>query len=767
MTPPDTMPRGPALWIRDLLLGVRLSVAAGRTGWTRLTMISVGIGLGVAMLLAAAALPSIGAARSERAVAQQPGPEVAAPGPDTLLIADARTEFRDRTIAGHLVRPEGERAPVPPGVGRLPASGEMVVSPALAELLESPEGELLRDRWNARVVGTIGPAGLTGPRDHVFYLGDDQLAAGDDGYAQRVRSFGDDEREADSLAPLLVILAVVGLVVLLVPVMVFVTTAVRFGGEARDRQLAAIRLVGADTGMTRRIAAGETLTGAVLGLLLGGLVFAVGGRLVLDLVPPEFSFFASDLRPVPALVAALIVLVPAAAVLVTLSALRRVVIEPLGVVRHTAERRRRLWWRLIPTALGAALLSLLFGGEGEPDTMTQVLVAAGVTLLLIGVVLLLPWVVQATVRRLGGSQVSWQLAIRRLQLDSGTAVRAVSGIAVSVAGVIAMQGLVAAFEAEFTSGEAPGDRFQATVYTSGPADGDERPWVPLLTAVPGVTGVSGVTTLETRATPGTADEITVRVADCAALQQYAKLDACADGDSFYIGERLPEGAAPGATLSLPGETSPATRWTVPGDVRTAAPASDTYGRSVFLSTPAAFGTAVPAPDTLLVALDRADPDAIERLRNASSRADPFAAVQELSARQISGTLAQVQQGLLVGATALLLIIGASMLVNVLEQLRERRRLLAVLVAFGVRRTTLSGSVLYQVAIPVVLGLLLAMATGTGLSALLAAATDIPVRFDWAAISGVSGAAAATVLAVAVASLPLLWRLTKPEGLRSE
>ena len=45
--------------------------------------------------------------------------------------------------------------------------------------------------------------------------------------------------------------------------------------------------------------------------------------------------------------------VPAAAVLVSLLALRRVVAEPLGVVRRAEDsRRRRLWWRLLLPAAG-------------------------------------------------------------------------------------------------------------------------------------------------------------------------------------------------------------------------------------------------------------------------------------------------------------------------------------------------------------------------------------------------------------------------------
>ena len=754
----------PMRWIHDLLLGTRLSVAAGRGGWARLAMIAVGVGLGVVMLLTAAALPTVASARANRDAARLAGPDVAQPGPDTLLIAQVDSRFRDVNVDGHLIQAEGPEAPLPPGVARRLAPGEMVVSPALADLLNSPGGALLRDRWNARVVGTIGEAGLTSPTEHIFYVGAEGLVAGE-WKTHRIRSFGDPREQDVSMDPLLLVLGVVGLVVLLLPIMVFVTTAVRFGSEARDRQLAAIRLVGADTSMTRRIAAGETLTGALIGLLLGGLLFAAVGSFVPELLPSPFGFFAADLRPVPVLLVLVLILVPLTAVLVTLSALRRVVIEPLGVVRRTGERRRGLWWRLVPPVVGVALLAPLAssGPDEEVDVQAQAQIAAGVTLLLAGIVLLLPWIVQATVRRLGTGSVTWDLAVRRLQLDSATAVRAVSGIAMSVAGIIAVQGLIAAFDADPATAAARSDRYQVTIYSSDTARNPQ--WLSALSGVPGVTAVSGVATL-TAAASSTGD-VSVRVAECTALRQYAELGTCADGDSFVVGGQMPPELVPGTKLALSRSgRDVSTEWTVPAGTRTAPAASDTYGAVILLATPAAFGGAVPEPDTILLRLDGANADAVEHVRNATSRVDPFAAVQ-VAGGELNPTLVRVQQASAAGAAVLLFVIGSGMLVNVLEQLRERRRLLALLVAFGTRRRTLSGSVLYQVAIPVTLGLVLAVSSGTGTSALLASVTGIPVRFDWPAIGTVASMAAAVVLLITTASLPLLWRLTRPESLRSE
>jgi hypothetical protein len=759
--------------VNSLVLGVRLSVAGGRSGWLRLAMIAAGVGLGVAMLLLVAAVPTASAAREQRRVDRAMGASADRAGPGTLLALTTQTRFRDVTVRGRMLRPEGDHAPVPPGVARMPGAGQMVVSPALARLMAGPGGEVLRERWSARVAGTIAPDGLAGPEEVYFYLNSPELTQ-DDG-AARIASFGGGERTS-SADPALVVLAVIGLVVLLLPILIFVTTAVRFGSETRDRQLAAIRLVGADSRMTHRIAAGDSLVGAVLGLGTGGLLFLVLRPAVGGLLPADFSPYPSDLSPAPALVALIGLLVPVGAVLVTLSALRRVIIEPLGVVRRSTARRRRLWWRLIPPGIGLVLLyPLLDGLSGDIGAGTRGRLAAGATLLLVGVVVLLPWLVQSVVRRLGGGSVGWQLGVRRLQLDSDTAVRAVSGIAVSVAGVIAIQGLLGASVASNSAAQPPKDRFQAVVYTNGADGGD---WGAALAGTAGVreARTAGYGFLRHDPAGQAGVGVAVRLGDCATLRQYAPLPSCADGDSFAA--TLPgwQGVTyltAGDTVQLYGtdEARPLSRWKVPPGIPAVRMYTSEAAPMQYLATPGAFGLDPDlrgtVTDAFLVTLDPGDQDAIERLRNTMTRLAPAAPLQLFGDDQVAQQFLGAQQVAQACAVLLLLFIGASMLVNVVEQLRERRRLLAVLAAFGVQRRTLAASVLYQVAIPATIGLVMAVFTGSSLSATLLAAGNAPVDLDGTSITGIAAAAAAMVLAVTAASLPVLIRLTRAQHLRNE
>ena len=128
--------------------------------------------------------------------------------------------------------------------------------------------------------------------------------------------------------------------------------------------------------------------------------------------------------------------------------------------------------------------------------------------------------------------------------------------------------------------------------------------------------------------------------------------------------------------------------------------------------------------------------------------------------------ASVRTGPLIGGTATMGLIAASMLVSQIEQLRERRRLLSVLVAFGTRRATLAWSVLWQTAVPVVAGTALAIAGGLALGADLLNMIAKPVSGWWDFVP-YAGAGAGVILLVTVLSMPPLWRMMRPEGLRTE
>ncbi|MEU8544287.1 FtsX-like permease family protein [Streptomyces sp. NPDC048717] len=784
---------GPRAWARDLALGLRFAFTGGRRGGLRTTLTAVGVGLGVALLLVAASLPNMLFQREVRESARQPDAsyEVAKPGPDTFLYLRTDTVFRGDSVTGLLLRPEGPKAAVPPGADKIPAPGTMLASPALRDLLASPEGALLKKRLPYEVTGTLGEEGLIGPAELRYVAGTDILATGKAGNADgRGRTYGWSV-PGEPMNALLLLLVVMACVVLLLPVLVFVATAVRFGGEQRDRRLAALRLVGADIAMTRRIAAGESLASALLGLVAGGVFFAVGRQFAGAFSIWDVNAFPSDVVPVSWLAVVVIAAVPVAALVVGLFALRGVSVEPLGVVRTATPRPRRVLWRLLLVLAGAlVLVPSLQGVAPAGDTLHTTGISLGASLVLAGLTTLLPWLVEALVKRLSGGPVPWQLAIRRLQLSSGTAARSVSGIVAAAAGAIALQMLFQAIQSDFmhpTNMDTARARLQTSVSAH---DGDEaRRAITALSGTRGVTGVVG--TIESSLwRPGPPDKgmdfgpvTSVFVGDCASLRELATLPSCADGDTFIAlahGKEGPEDswvtatARPGAVVALRDPQThrggPLPTWRIPDGARTVDSRRDPMGIYQFgvLATPKAVDAArLDSPTAgAMVRIDPAVKDAEEYVRNAVAALDPTTSVRTLQDVERDAQFSTVRTGILVGATLTMLLVAVSLLVTTLEQLRERRRLLSTLVAFGTRRATLAWSVLWQTAVPIVLGLTLSVAGGLALGVVLVRMVGKSV-VDWFVFLPVVGVGAGLILLVTLLSLPLLWRLMRADGLRTE
>ena len=129
---------------------------------------------------------------------------------------------------------------------RCPAPARWWSRPRCAELLDSPDGALLRARaWahrsSAPSATRAWPARTNWPTTRAA-TALDRRHAGDPARPLRRRGCA-----GEALDPVLMLLVVVIFVVLLLPVAMFVGAAVRFGGERRDRRLAALRLVGADS----------------------------------------------------------------------------------------------------------------------------------------------------------------------------------------------------------------------------------------------------------------------------------------------------------------------------------------------------------------------------------------------------------------------------------------------------------------------------------------------------------------------------------------
>lgn len=741
-------------WTDDLALGMRLALRGGgaRTALVRLALTAVGVGLGVMVLLTATSLPHLLSARDDRGASRAFDETAAGDGVDPVYAVKRDDEYRGRGLTGYLVQPTGPRLPEAPGVARLPSPGEVVLSPALAGLLSSPEGELLRPRFSQRVIGTIGDAGLTGPNELFFYVGSDTTARQPD--VVLVSRFGG-EAHRRGLTPIELLLVLVGATTCLVPVFVFLVASTRLAAASRDRRLAALRLVGADSGQVRRIAAGEALLGSLTGLLIGAGLFLVVRMVVPAITVSAFGggLFAADIVPDWPLAIPVLLALPVLACAAAVFALRLVVIEPLGVVRRGAAVRRKLGWRLLPAVVGGALL---FAGYGSDDPLNNAAVIAGVVHILVAVPVLLPWLVERAAGVLRGGSPSWLLAVRRLQLDSATAARLVSGIAVVLAGSIALQGVYARAESDQP---APREAEVIVSYVTA-STADAQALADTVRALPGQ-GERQVL-VRGRVENEAGERASLLVGSCAELRADAGLVDCRDGEVY-------RGGRPGDYVPQAGERvwfegvrrADPPQWTVP-EVRTARTTGEDMAE--LLVTRGALATASSVTLTATAMIPAADAELVERVRNLVGW---NGTVVSLGTGR-DGTYNLITRVLSVGSVLVLLLAAGSLLIAAWEQLRERRRSLAVLTANGVGRGVLARSLLWQLAIPVAVAVMVAVPAGLGLDwLLLSGVAHRPMAVDVPAIGLLTATAAVAVLLVTAVTLPALWRTTRLEHLRAE
>jgi hypothetical protein len=761
----------------------------------RLILGTIGIGLAVTVLLLSASVGNMMSARDGRSLASSPN--LAPTGSvHPLQFVQIDTSFQGESILGGYLHATGPDSPIPPGLTSIPGPNQIALSPGLASLLSSDAGRNLRPRFPQRVVGTIGEAGLRGPADLQFYAGTTAVpsSGADAANVQNVYSFGG-RTDSSPVDPTLVVLAIIGAVALLIPILIFVAVSSRIAGAERDRRLAALRLVGAGGWQVRRIAAAESLVSAGTGLILGALVFLAARALAPDVDLLGWSAFSDDITPPWPLVVLIVLFVPVLTVGTVLISMRRTIIEPLGVVRGGRPVRRRLWWRLALVVIGVGTLFAGKPGAAHDSGPWIAFIAVGASALLIGVPVLLPWLLERVIGRMRGGAPSWQLAIRRLQLDSGTPARVVGGVAVVLAGAIALQLMLFAaanrFNVPATSATAnTGWMAVSSSTAAGPKVVAALAKVPAAKEVDLLERSDGTLKGVATSDPNSFDyEITV--ASCAMITEYFQGAHCVDGDAFNVqGQDDMDNVKPGMVLeltaahdpSLMGESStpPAIAGTYPVPANLT-PLPDTgpsgggpYIGDGVLLTPAAAAKADLPADLDTETYVRTDPgqlDAADQVANALGSLTWQVDVQSLSSAENLNadqkTFVSIRNVLLGGSLFTLLLAGVSMLVLALEQVRERRRPLAVLAAAGVPRSALSRSLLWQTAVPVVLGVLVAVGTGIGLAALVIRITSLHLMLDWTTIGIFAAAALVLVLLVTAATLPALRGAMRLSALRTE
>jgi len=739
-------------------IGWRLLVGKGG-GLRQAGLITLGVTIGSALLFSMASIPSAVADRQARDALREwltsGAPSQVAT--ESGLIAIGRDRFGDQPLTHLLVAPGSHRQLAVLG-DRLPAKGQVLVSPALQDAIESQPS--LADRLTGDVVGAVSPGFLLEPDEMISLTVVEDEAIVATGEAQVLPT--DSTPEADVIVPAPVMFVVtIALLVLALPVAIFISSATRFGLERRRARVRVLTLAGAERKQIRLFVAMEAVSAASLGVLLGlGLclltrpLFAplrVGGR----------SAFSSALRPSLVLAAAVAGFVLVAAVIASLVGSRRLEMEPL----ESAPRRRS-------SMAGPVLITLGFAGLGvglsspSASDVPHPLALIGMVALAVGVTIAVKLVIGMIGRRVGSGTGDGVTLLAARQMDRGPA-----EVSRPLAAVVTAVFVVAAFftitgtllrSSNFRYDGLPPDR----VLIEAPPDVlrgirdhvEDRPDVEAL-------ALQGLVTVATEA----GEQLGLGVvADCERVGQVAGFDGdgCNGGVLISFGERLDPGTALVLGSSPPLEVSGATT-TVTFDGSTF---NVDYPASVIVDSslvPDEFAGAI-AEAQIVVGVGT-EQGSVEALRAAVVAEFPTARVRSVAEIELDQAASawEMRALTMVGLGVILGLAAFSLSVGTASRLLQRRDAFAFLRAGGLLPAQIRRLVALESILPLAFFTAFSALLGVVAGAAVAVSAGTQVEVPWATIGFVYLGAVSLGVLVWAAFAPSLDRLTAPAGLRFE
>jgi hypothetical protein len=780
--------------------GLRLTLRGGREGLVRLIVTAAAVAVGAAILLAV--LADFNAFRTTNG---RPCWECTA-GPSVTTAAQARPAARaelwnygDDVYAGQTIErlsvaALGPGAPVPPGTSALPRPGQYYASPALAALLRRVPRDELGDRFPGTLAGTVGERALSGPAELVIYVGRTpaQLAA----LPQTIRVTHIAASSGKQIwSPYFRDAFGVAALAFLFPILILIGTATRLAAARLEERYAALRLVGATTRQISVVAAVDAFLTALLGVVAGIAVFALLRPVVAGTAVTSARYFPDQVTLTALDYGVVLVAIPAAAAIAALLSLRRVRISPLGVSRRVTPPAPPLW-RVLPLVAGVIVFAA--GVALTTSKKLSPLALLGLIVIMVGLVMAGPWLTARAARLLGRplGGASSLLAARRLADNPRAAFRAVRGLVLAVFLGTITAGLLPAVNATTATTSATALRnvlLDQFIYapvcgndvncTGGPGGVPFDPSEPGPGATPasltpsqrvGLLGLppqAGATLVaQLRAIPGAATYPVYSpsqdanpaaqgpgaqgqdqgngIMTCASLRQLRVLGQCAPGLA----------AVAASTDSMYGDNP-----------------SDTTQPFVNSSSPAApAGYARLRLQAVLVKV--ASPAVLERVRTVLATSTPLSESgtaprtfgEEVQARVAVGDT--VERLVYVAVALTLLVAGCSLAVAAGGGLVERKRPFALLRVAGTPAAALYRVVLLETVLPLAVATVVAGGVAWGVSVLIIgklAAADTPVPVPGPTYFLLMGTGLAISLAVILATLPLLGRMTAPATARFE
>ncbi|MFC9384684.1 FtsX-like permease family protein [Streptomyces venezuelae] len=749
--------------MNTFVLGMRLLWGSGRRGRVRFLLMAMGSALGVACLAAVLTIPSILAAHDARTAAREPRP-----GASNVLYQEFRDPYGSQPLHRVFVaRTRPGPAPVPPGLDRLPAAGEAIVSPKLGKILAA--NPRTAGLVPGRVTGTIAPDGLGDSEDLYAYVGTTpaKLTA-----PEELGSFGASRTWRQIVEPstLDILRFTLGCIVLL-PLVIFLSVCARLSGESRARRLAALRLVGLSVKDTLRVNAGESVAAALVGAVVGLVGYLGVNEAMARVGLPGLHWYPADGRPSWSTVAVCLLGCPTLAWAVGQFSARQAALAPISV-RRTGERRppKKLGMLLLVPGLGIiggyCALSIA-GKDPSGGSASSLLVPGAVLLTGAGLTFGLAPITASLARRLAGTtSLPVALAMRRTEVEPGASLRVATGLVLLVFGASLTQGVLVELD-QVSRATNPVQEYSLPFAQLSPHQRAQAiRTVGVQTSA--MTSTSWFTTSGSR-TPRTS----AVVATCQQLAIFVeRTKGCVEGTVLRIRDENFAGdddAVPG--MSFPFLLSNGRKLDV--SVPQKSVAVRAYQPSKFagpslLIPPSSLPRGVVLSQGDLVLLSDSDPATIRAVLDGVGAVAPTSAVEPVGI--VIDSLAQltVIRSLLVVGMVLGLVIGvAAFVVSVADRAMERRGQVAALALLGARAGTLRVVQVLQVLLPLGVGLGAAIVAGWLAESSYLITGGGAVHWDWEGLPLLLVCALGVLLAAALASVPMVRRHIDPEHIRRD
>lgn len=656
--------------------------------------------------------------------------------PDYVMVNTVRDEVGGLDVLVVNTAVHGAGIPPPSGVGRFPDPGDVMLSPALHDLLTARDD---LDRYG-RSAGMLAPEALAGPTALMAVRGTepDQLSP----VAVPVLSLAV-SRGTTLPATLALTLTLAG-VAMLTPPLLLAYVSTRAASRSRQRQTAALVIAGAPRRLLTRLVAVEAATGAVLGTAVGLGAFLLVRGLVAPLVVEAPAPFAADLVPPWPVTVLTVLLLPLGVAAISVRTARRTVQEPLAA-RVTAREPGGTW--LWAAAGVLVLLAGVVGGASGVLPRSQAVLAAMAS----GAVFLL-CVAPALCRGIGAallrsSRGTALLAGGSLAAAPRAAARMVSTavLAVFVAStfVIAFPTAVDASYRDQPVIEQSADTVSVELLASPPPQVQQ-----LVERIAGLAQVEAVAAVVTGQVQTGRSALAVWIGDCQAIVEAAAMDPSSCSGRAVSQTPLAESELAGAgeveITGLP--PAEVTSLVAVPDFDAPSSLALPVDRAVSLSTsPAAVdrpqiivdvGTAeldASAFRPTLVTVGLSDAEAVEDVRELALAVDPTAQVTTRASSQegFDGGLRRYYWLMTWGAVLTMLTAAAGVFTGAVSDHIERARVTSVLWALGTPRGTLRRAALLAILAPLVVLSVLASLLGV-LSATMIIPGTSPA---WAALRG--------------------------------